>query len=116
MTTEKLNITKKEWFGMGYEKANELLAPMPLLERLEVLQNTPESMTPYKYWIKKSKAELMNWYMNARATCSCGGHGKAQRNEDAVKHYSELMQKYNVPIPPSEICYILGEFNGDGAS
>lgn len=107
--------TREEWRDMGYEKANAILKPMPLLERLEALQNAPESMTPYEHWIRKSKAELMQWYMNALTTCSCGGHGKANANERAVKEYSELMQKYNIPKPPSEICYILGEFNGEGS-
>lgn len=107
--------TREEWRDMGYEKANAILKPMPLLERLEALQNAPESMTPYEHWIRKSKAELMQWYMNALTTCSCGGHKKGERNEQAVKQYSELMQKYNVPTPPREICYILGEFNGEGS-
>lgn len=115
MTTLNVLPTTKEWATMGYEKANEILAPMPLIERLEALQNAPSSMLPYEYWIRKSKAELMQWYMNAKTTCSCGGHGKGQRNEDAVKYYSELMGKYSVPTPPNEICYILGIFNGEGS-
>lgn len=115
MTTEKLNIPAKEWASMGYEKANELLAPMALIERLEVLQNVPASMVPYEYWIRKSKAELMQLYMNAFTTQSCLGHSKAERNERAANNYLELMAKYNVPTPPSDICYILGIFNGAGS-
>lgn len=107
--------TTKEWATMGYEKANEILASMPLLERLEALQNAPSSMLPFGGWIKESKAELMQWYMNAFATCSCSGHGKGERNENAVKYYAELMKKYSVPTPASEICYILGVFNGEGS-
>jgi hypothetical protein len=112
---ETVQHTTKEWCDMGHEKANEILSPMPVIERLEALQNAPTSMVPYKYWIQKSKAELMQWYMNAYTTCSCIGRSKAERNEDAVKYYSELMEKYGVPKPASEICYILGVFNGEGS-
>ena len=115
MTTEKTSITTKEWATMGYEKANEILSSMPCIERLEALQNAPSSMLPYEYWIRKSKAELMQYYMNAVTTQSCLGHSKAQRNEDAANSYLELMSKHNVPTPANDICYILGEFNGEGA-
>lgn len=111
MTTEI--ITTKEWASMGHEKANEILGSMPLVERLEALGNTPISMCPYEYWIQKSKAELMQWYMNAVATQSCLGHSKAQRNEDAASYYLELMTKYSVPVPSNDVCYILGIFNGE---
>lgn len=114
-TDEKTKITTREWSDMGYLKANEILKPMPLIERLEALQNAPSSMTPYEHWIRVSKAELMQWYMNALTTQSCGGHGKAQRNEMAVAEYKVLMQKYKVPVPPSEISYVLGIFNGEGS-
>ena len=110
------NYTTKDWSEMGYKKANEILEPMPLLKRLKVLQDAPSSMTPYSEWIRRSKAELMQWYMNAKATCSCGGHQKGYRNEQLVKKYAELMEKYAIPIPANEICYILGVFNGNGAS
>lgn len=114
-TAEKTKLTRKEWADMGYEKANEILKPMPLLERLEVLQNTPSSMVPYEHWIRVSKAELMQWYMNALTTCSCGGHGKGQRNEQAVIEYKKLMEQYKVPVPSNEIAYVLGIFNGEGS-
>jgi hypothetical protein len=107
--------TNQDWAKMGYEKANEILAPMPLLERLEALQNAPSSMTPYEYWIRRSKAQLMQWYMNAWRTCACGGHHKGRMNDQAVEEYLVLMKKYNVPIPPNEICSILGIFNGEGS-
>ena len=115
LTIEPKEITRKEWSEMGYEKANELLEPMPLFQRLEVLQNVPPSMTPFEYWIRKSKADLMQCYMNAKTTCSCGGHGKAERNERAVVRYLELMEKYSVPVPSNEVSYVLGIFNGEGA-
>lgn len=111
----KLPQTEEEWRGLGHVKANEILKPMPLIERLEVLQNAPSSMTPYEHWIRVSKAELMQWYMNAKTTCSCGGHSKGMANENAVQDYLELMKKYNVPTPSSDICHILGVYNGDGS-
>lgn len=115
MEPEKL--TKEEWYKLGYEKANEILGPMPLLKRLEILQNTPQSVLPYDYWLRKSKAELMQWYMNALTThYSCGGHWKAARNEERAEEYKELMKKYKVPVPPNEISFVLGEFNGDGTT
>lgn len=116
METINVNeITTQEWCHMGYKKANEILEPMPLLKRLEVLQNAPPSMTPYEYWIRASKAELMQWYMNALTTRSCLGHSKAQGNEDAVNEYWELMKKYKIPVPSNEVAYILGVFNGAGS-
>ena len=115
MTTSQLEISTKEWAEMGHQKANEILESLPLLQRLSVLQNTPQAMCPYEEWVRRSKAELIQWYMNAMTTCSCGGRGKMQRNEDAVREYSEVMKKYNIPKPSSDICYILGIFNGAGA-
>ena len=114
-TKTKIPSTTKEWSEIGYVKANEILSSTPLIERLELLQNTPSSMTPYEHWIRKSKAELMQWYMNALTTCSCGGHGKGQRNEMAVKEYLDLMNKYGVPKPSREIVNILRIFNGEGS-
>lgn len=114
-TKEKAKFTTKEWSDMGYKKANEILEPMSLIERLEVLKNTPSSMTPFEYWIRKSKAELMQWYMNALTTCSCGGHGKGERNEQAVEKYEKLMKQYKIPVPSDEVSYILGVFNGEGS-
>lgn len=108
-------FTTKEWSDMGYEKANALLEPINPLVRLEILQNAPSSMTPYEEWIRRSKAEIIQWYMNALKTCSCGGHGKGERNEQAVKEYKVLMEKYSIPVPSSEISYILGIFNGEGS-
>ena len=109
------NYTTKDWKEMGYKKANEILEPMPLLERLKVLQDAPSSMTPYSHWIRKSKAELMQWYMNAMTTySSCGGTLKWRMNDILVEEYAELMKKYSIPIPSNEVCYILGVFNGNG--
>jgi hypothetical protein len=109
-------LTSNEWRVMDSKKASELLLAMPLLERLEVLQTTPRYDSPFEWHYKKAKRELMEWYMNARATCSCGGHSKGARNEALVKKYGELMKNYNIPIPPDEICWVLGVFNGNGAS
>lgn len=107
--------TYEQWRSMGYEKANEILSKMTLLERLEALQGAPTEMTPYKYWLKKSKAQLMGWYMNALCTCSCIGHTKGRMNDEAVEEYLQLMKKYEIPVPPNEISYVLGEFNGEGS-
>ncbi len=122
-TENKVSHTFNEWKDMAYDmaymdstKASELLQSMPLLERLEVLQTTPRYHSPFEWHYKKAKKELMEWYMNARATCSCGGHGKGARNEALVKKYGELMKKYQIPIPPDEICWVLGIFNGKGSS
>ena len=113
MNTHETTIYK--WKEMGRKEANEILSQMPLRERLESLQDAPETMTPYSYWIKKSKAELMQWYMNAQCTRSCGGHFKGQMNDEFVKEYTLLMEKYDVPTPSKEVSYILGEFNGAGS-
>ena len=105
----------EDWKTMDYKRANEILSALPLIERLEVLMGTPNEMTPYGHWLKVSKVELVTWYMNASVTCSCLGHSKGQRNESAVKEYLQLMEKFNCPIPPMEITYLLGIFNGKGS-
>ena len=121
LTSADISIDPKtfsfeQWRTMDSQKAKEILQAMPLLDRLEVLQNTPRSHNPFEWIFKQSKKEIMQWYMNAKATCSCGGHGKGARNEALVKWYGELMEKYGIPIPPNEICWVLGQFNGEGAS
>jgi hypothetical protein len=110
------NLTLQEWREMDSTKASIILQAMPLIERLEVLKNTPNHTNPFEFLFKKAKRELMEWYMNARATCSCLGHSKGARNESLVRKYGELMKNYNIPIPSDEVCYVLGIFNGDGAS
>ena len=121
LTSADISIDPKtfsfeQWRTMDSQKAKEILQAMPLLDRLEVLQNTPRSNNPFEWEFKKSKKEIMQWYMNAKSTCSCGGHGKGARNEALVKWYGELMEKYGIPIPPNEICWVLGDFNGKGSS
>jgi hypothetical protein len=117
METEiKESYTFNEWRDMDSKKATEILQAMSLLERLEVLENVPRSNNPFEWHISESKRELMQYYMNAFATCSCLGHSKGARNESLVKWYGELMQKYDIPIPPNEICWVLGNFNGKGSS
>ena len=105
----------EDWKTMGYKRANEILSDLPLIERLEVLMGTPLEMTPYGNWLKVSKRQLVSWYMNAQVTCSCGGHGKGQANDSAVKEYLQLMEKYNCPTPPTEITSLFGIFNGEGS-
>lgn len=112
MTT---TISRTEWASMGYEKANQILSSIPLIERLEVLQDVPSTHVPFEHWIRVSKAELMQWYMNALVTSSCIGHSKSERNMESANQYLELMNKYNVPVPSNDVCYILGVFNGDGS-
>jgi len=107
--------TYKEWSEMGYVKANEILSHMPLLEKLEALKNAPPTMVPYENQIRKAKAELMQWYMNASVTSSCGGHGKGRANDEAQAEYLELMAKYDVPVPDNKVTYILGVYNGEGS-
>jgi hypothetical protein len=110
------NLTLQEWREMDSKKASEILLAMSLLERLEVLKNTPNYTSPFEFIFKKAKRELMEWYMNARATCSCLGHAKGARNESLVRKYGELMKKHGIPIPSDEVCFVLGIFNGNGAS
>ena len=116
ISTDPKTFTWQEWKDMDSQTASKILYAMPLLDRLEVLQNTPRSHNPFEWQFKLSRKELMEWYMNAKATCSCGGHSKGARTEALVKHYGELMQKYGIPIPPDEICWVLGIFNGKGSS
>jgi len=115
-TENKVSYTFNEWREMDSTKAAEILQAMPLFERLEALQNAPHYQSPFEWHFKKCKRELMEWYMNARATCSCLGHAKGARNEALVKKYGEVMNKYYIPIPPDNICFVLGVFNGNGAS
>lgn len=115
-STDPKTFTWQEWKDMDSKKASEILYAMPLLDRLETLQNTPTDRNPFEWQFKLSRRELMEWYMNAYATTSCLGHDKGQRNEALVKRYGELMVKYRIPIPPAEICWVLGKFNGEGSS
>lgn len=113
---EATDYTKQEWLEMGYEKANLILEPLNSVKRLEALQNTPQSHHPYEEWIRRSKSEIMHKYMNAKKTYwGAGGHGKAERNLAAAKYYIDVMNKYNIPIPPDNIATIIGSFNGEGA-
>jgi hypothetical protein len=100
---------------MGYQKVNPIMEQIETIDRLEVLQNCPLNHLPFDYWLKKSKQELMQFYMNAMVTTSCLGHWKAERNEGRVKYYGELMAKYKVPKPSQEVAYLLGNFNGKGS-
>jgi len=110
-----VKTTNYNWKEMDRKEAEKILSEMPLRERLESLQDAPETITFYKVWIRESKAELIQWYMNAQCTRSCGGHFTGQMNDNFVKEYTLLMEKYDVPIPSKKVCYVLGEFNGDGS-
>ena len=108
-------LTISQWANIGYKKANEILAPMDLFERLEILKNTPSSMLPYEHWIRQSKKELMQRYMNAFVTMSCMGHWKGERNVQLCNTYLKKMKEHNVPVPKNKVIYILGVFNGEGS-
>lgn len=116
MTHKELKaMTSKEWRSLGYVVANEILSPMKPIQRLEVLKNAPSRMTPYEQWIKRSKSQIIQFYMNARVTCSCGGHWKGEQNARLVGEYSKTMKTHNIPMPSSDICYVMGIFNGEGS-
>ena len=116
MTHEELKaMNSKEWGSLGHVIANEILSPMKPIDRLEVLENAPDRMLPYEHWIRKSKSQIIQFYMNARVTCSCGGHWKGDQNARLVGEYSKTMETHDIPIPSSDICYVMGIFNGDGS-
>jgi len=54
---------------------------------------------------------LQDWYANARATTSCGGHKKGDRNERLAKAYLSELQGRGLRPDGRKGC-----FNGDGAS
>jgi hypothetical protein len=109
------NLKIEDWKTMGSERANEILSSLPLIKRLEVLQETPNEMTPYGHWLKVSKIQLVSWYMNAQQTSICLGHKKRDRNNIAVEEYLQLMEKYNCPTPSREMASLFGIFNGEGS-
>ena len=111
-----MKYTLKEWSEMGFEKANQILEPLNPVQRLEALEDTPQSHCPFEEWIRHTKAEIMQLYMNAKKTYwGANGHGKAERNLAASKYYIDIMNKYKIPIPPDNIATIMGSFNGKGA-
>ena len=55
--------------------------------------------------------ELKTWYLNAKATCSCGGHRKGQRNDELVALYTQELKDRGEELPEGE-----GQFNGPGSS
>jgi|TARA_R110002074_G_scaffold140865_4_gene287144 hypothetical protein len=116
MTHEEMKaMNSKEWRSLGHVIANEILSPMKPIERLEVLKNAPSSMLPYEHWIRKSKSQIMQFYMNAQSTRSCGGHHKGAMNDRAVVNYERVMEAHEIPIPERKICSIMGIFNGEGS-
>ena len=119
MTTEfkdLFKITKKEWSKMHYTIANDLLKPLDPEKRLEVLQNAPKNMLPYEGWIKKSKQDILQRYMNARVTAAqCLGHTKANMNAGRITYYHNYILEYNIPMPSDKVIYLLGDFNGKGS-
>ena len=119
MKNKEKAITQEEWKNLKLEEVNEIFEAITSpIERLELLQTIPQfydTENPYRYWIKSSKAELIQWYMNAYRTRSCGGHHKGKMNDNYVTEYLKYMKKYEVPVPPNEITYIMGQFNGKGS-
>jgi len=58
-----------------------------------------------------TEPQLQEWLANARATCSCIGHWKGERNRYAVEEYTAELRLRGVPVDKS----IEGTFNGEGS-
>jgi hypothetical protein len=55
--------------------------------------------------------ELVTRYLNAWTThCLCGGHKKAERNEEAAAYYRKEIERRGLPVPTEG-----GVFNGEGS-
>ncbi len=106
------------WRDLSDSEIDEFLAPFNLIEKLKVLHDNSPNMWRYsEYLYKKYQAELMCWYMNARVTyAEAIGNKKSERNKFLLEKYKEAMVELKIPIPAKEICWILGKFNGEGAS
>lgn len=74
---------------------------LPPKPRLKVPQYVKDCETP----------KLKEWYLNAKATQSCGGHRKGQRNDELVALYTQELQDREEELPEGE-----GTFNGEGSS
>lgn len=60
---------------------------------------------------------LRHYYANALVTyAECGGHKKAERNENLAKQWSEKIVEFGGQVPPKEEAYRWGVFNGEGSS
>lgn len=63
-------------------------------------------------YIKECDTEkLKTWYLNAKATCACGGRRKGERNDQLVALYTQELNDRGEEIPEGE-----GQFNGEGSS
>ncbi len=63
-----------------------------------------------------SNFELLGFLANATKTYfGCGGHGKAERNGNAVKAFKAEFERRNLAIPNDDFLCSIGEFNGKGA-
>jgi len=63
------------------------------------------------YIIECDTEKLKTWYLNAKATCACGGHRKGQRNDELVELYTQELKDRGEELPQGE-----GQFNGEGSS
>lgn len=60
--------------------------------------------------------DLIQWYMNANATCGCLGHNKWERNRNLRSKYIAEIQLRGLELPDAEFAKANGVFNGVGSS
>ena len=114
MTT--ITKTKQEWRSLTDEQIHEIFMPMKLGDRLNVLMTAPKEYRLIGYYDKLTRSQVMQIYMNCIITYyKAGGHNKAETNKWRAESYKNLMEIHNIPIPCNDICFVLGEFNGDGS-
>lgn len=108
--------TEKEWRSLSDEQIHEIFKPMEIKDRLNVLKTAPTMYRLIGYYERITKAELMQRYMNATTTYyEALGHKKADANKWIAEDYKKLMKKHKIPVPNNDICFVLGQFNGQGS-
>ena len=65
----------------------------------------------YDEMLTLTTAQLQQYRANAISTCSCLGHKKADRNDNLVRLYTEVLESRHVKPDDS----IEGSFNGEGS-
>ena len=113
-----ISYEQVNWRDLSDEQIDEILQSLSLIEKLKVLNTYSPLQYRYTgYLYQKYQAELMCWYMNARVTyAEAIGNKKSDRNRFLIETYKEAMVELKIPIPADEICWVLGKFNGEGAS
>jgi hypothetical protein len=108
--------TEQEWRSLTDEQIHEIFTPMKLGDRLNVLSIAPKMYRLIGYYDKLTRSQVMQSYMNAMITYyKCSGHKKADQNKWRAETYKTLMETHKIPIPCNDICFVLGDFNGDGS-